>query len=49
MDGPRSLDRYRRSLMLAHSTSHEGALLLDGAPPRYPLGHPVNGQKHIPC
>ena len=49
MDGPRSLDRYRGSLMLVHSKSNEGALLLDGAPPGYPLGHPVDGQEYIPC
>jgi len=49
MDGPRSLDRYRGNLMLVHSKSNEGALPLDGAPPRYPLGHPVDGQEHIPC
>ena len=49
MDGPRSVDRHRGSLMLVHSKSNEGALLLDGTPPGYPLGHPVDGQEHIPC
>ena len=48
MDGPRSLDWYRGSLMRVQSKSHEGALLLDGAPPGYPLGHPVDGSEHVP-
>jgi hypothetical protein len=28
--------------------SHAGALLLNGAPEGYPLGHPVDGEQQIP-
>ena len=35
--------------MLALAKSHAGALLLNGAPEGYPLGHPVDGVQQIPC